>query len=107
MHVTIAYHEDFRETVERIIEWNRRFERHPDLIFPAARRMMWKRARPGRTAIFFGLQNASPIEDDIGLVEVLHPLGVRFMQLTYNNQSLLGAGCYEARMPASRAWAAR
>jgi microsomal dipeptidase-like Zn-dependent dipeptidase len=42
------------------------------------------------------LQNASAIEDDIGLVEILHTLGVRFMQLTYNNQSLLGSGCYEA-----------
>ena len=34
--------------------------------------------------------------DDIGLVEVLHRLGMRFMQLTYNNQSLLATGCYEA-----------
>jgi microsomal dipeptidase-like Zn-dependent dipeptidase len=30
------------------------------------------------------------------LVEVLHRLGLRFMQLTYNNQSLLATGCYEA-----------
>jgi hypothetical protein len=36
------------------------------------------------------------MEDDIGLVEVLHRLGLRFMQLTYNNQSLLATGCYEA-----------
>ncbi|MEM7654121.1 MAG: membrane dipeptidase, partial [Pseudomonadota bacterium] len=43
----------------------------------------------------FGLQNCSPIEDDICLVEILHTLGVRFMQLTYNNQSLLATGCYE------------
>jgi len=48
------------------------------------------------TAVFFGLQNCSPIEDDIGLVEILHGLGVRFMQLSYDNQSLLAAGCYEA-----------
>ena len=44
----------------------------------------------------FGFQNPSPIEDDIGLVEICHMLGVRFMQLTYNNQSLLATGCYEA-----------
>ena len=43
-----------------------------------------------------GLQNPSPIEDDIALVEVLCALGIRFMQLTYNNQSLLASGCYEA-----------
>ena len=35
------------------------------------------------------------MEDDIGLVEILHKLGARFMQLTYNNQSLLATGCYE------------
>ena len=48
-----------------------------------------------KTAIFFGFQNCSPIEDDIGLVEKVHELGCRFMQLTYNNQSLLATGCYE------------
>ncbi len=42
------------------------------------------------------MQNCSAIEDDIGLVEVLYDLGIRVMQLTYNNQSLLGTGCYEA-----------
>ena len=47
------------------------------------------------TAIFFGFQNCSPIEDDIGLVEEIHKMGIRFMQLTYNNQSLLATGCYE------------
>ena len=35
------------------------------------------------------------MEDDIGLIEILHKLGARFMQLTYNNQSLLATGCYE------------
>ena len=53
----------------------------------------------GRTAIFFGFQNPSPIEDDIGLVEIVHTLGARFMQLSYNNQSLLATGCYETEDP--------
>ena len=36
VHVTIAYHEMFRETASRNIEaWNRWFERFPDLIRPA------------------------------------------------------------------------
>ncbi|MEO0783862.1 MAG: membrane dipeptidase, partial [Pseudomonadota bacterium] len=52
-----------------------------------------------RTAIFFGFQNPSAIEDDIGLIEICHTLGARFMQLSYNNQSLLATGCYEAEDP--------
>jgi microsomal dipeptidase-like Zn-dependent dipeptidase len=100
VHVTIAYHENFRETVLNFEQWNRWFERYPDLIQPGYSAADIDAARAaGRTAIFFGFQNPSPIEDDIGLVEILHRLGARFMQLSYNNQSLLATGCYEADDP--------
>jgi membrane dipeptidase len=97
IHVTIAYHEDFREKVENIVRWNGWFEAFPDLVVPGRTGADVRRAHAeGRTAVFFGLQNCSPIEDDIGLVEICHALGVRFMQLSYNNQSLLASGCFEA-----------
>ena len=100
VHVTIAYHENFRETVLNIKAWNRWFERYPDLIMMGRSAADIDTARAtNRTAIFFGFQNPSPIEDDIGLVEILHTLGARFMQLSYNNQSLLATGCYEAEDP--------
>ncbi len=96
VHATIAYHENFRETVLNIEAWNRHFEQFPELIFHGRTGDDVRRAaQEGRTAIFFGFQNPSPIEDDIGLVEICHTLGARFMQLTYNNQSLLATGCYE------------
>ncbi|MGB3243826.1 MAG: membrane dipeptidase [Sulfitobacter sp.] len=96
VHVTIAYHEVFREMVLNLERWNRWFEDHPDLIFKGTTAADVGHAQEtGRTAIFFGFQNPSPIEDDIGLVEICHQLGIRFMQLTYNNQSLLATGCYE------------
>ena len=100
VHVTICYHEDFRETVENIIAWNRRFKRFPDLIIHGNSAADVRRAHAeGRTAIVFGFQNCSPIEDDIGLIEVCHQMGSRFMQLSYNNQSLLATGCYEKEDP--------
>ncbi len=96
VHVTIAYHETFREAVLNLERWNSWFEAFPDLIMKGLTADDVERARStGRTAIFFGFQNPSPIGDDIGLVEIFHALGVRFMQLSYNNQSLLAAGCYE------------
>jgi len=96
VHVTIAYHENFREMVLNVEQWNRWFEQFPNLIFHGKTGADVRRARQeGRTAILFGYQNPSPIEDDIGLVEICHALGARFMQLTYNNQSLLATGCYE------------
>ncbi|MBT7250304.1 MAG: membrane dipeptidase [Rhodospirillaceae bacterium] len=100
VHVTICYHEDFRETVENVVAWNRRFERYSDLIIPGRSADDVRRAHAeGKTAIVFGFQNCSPIADDIGLVEVCHQLGARFMQLSYNNQSLLATGCFEADDP--------
>jgi microsomal dipeptidase-like Zn-dependent dipeptidase len=100
VHVTISYWEDFRETVERIVEWKRRFEAYSDLIAPAGTAADVRRiAAEGRTAIIFGAQNCSPIEDDVGLIAVVHDLGLRFMQLSYNNQSLLATGCYENEDP--------
>ena len=100
VHATITYHETFRETVAVMERWNRWFERFPELIVQGRTAADVARAREtGRTAIVFGAQNPSCIEDDIGLVEILHTLGLRFMQLSYNNQSLLATGCYEAEDP--------
>jgi microsomal dipeptidase-like Zn-dependent dipeptidase len=100
VHVTISYHENFRETVLNFERWNRWFEQYPDLIFHGEWARDVRRAKESnRTAIFFGFQNPAPIEDDIGLVEIVHKLGARFMQLSYNNQSLLATGCYEAEDP--------
>ena len=96
VHVTIAYHETFRELVHNISQWNDWFEEHSELICPVRTAGDVLQARSsGRTGIVFGLQTPTPIEDDIRLIEILHQLGVRFMQLTYNNQSLLATGCYE------------
>ena len=96
VHVTIVYHEDFDELQLEIKRWEKLFLENSDLIFPGKNfKDIDKANKENRTAIFFGFQNCSPIEDDINLVEKVHQLGCRFMQLTYNNQSLLATGCYE------------
>ena len=96
VHVTIAYHEDFKEVKKNIETWKKYFIEYKDLIFHGKSFQDIEKAhKEKKTAIFFGFQNCSPIEDDISLVEKVYDLGVRFMQLTYNNQSLLATGCYE------------
>ena len=96
VHVTISYHEQFRETVSNFEKWNLYFENFSNLIMPAYTISDIEHAKVNKkTAVIFGFQNPSPIENDIGLIEILHRLGGRFMQLTYNNQSLLATGCYE------------
>ncbi len=96
VHVTVVYHEDYDEFLARVSEWNVLFKKNSDLIFLGKDYKDIEKAKSeNKTAIFFGFQNCSPIEDDINLVEKVHELGCRFMQLTYNNQSLLATGCYE------------
>ena len=96
VHVTVVYHEDYDEFLERINEWSNHFKENSDLIFLGNSYKDIEKAKvEKKTAIFFGFQNCSPIEDDIALIEKVHNHGCRFMQLTYNNQSLLATGCYE------------
>ncbi len=100
VHVTIAYWENARETLINIGKWNRRFEQHGDLIMPVRTAAdIHEAKRVGKTGIVYGFQNCSPIEDDISLVEIFQQLGVKIMQLSYNNQSLLATGCYEENDP--------
>ncbi len=90
---TIAERDSFRGMVSNIERWNRRFDEHR-LQIMAGRTGDDVRlaATEGRTAVFFGLESPSPIEGDLGLVEICHSLGVRFMQLSSDGQSLLAAG---------------
>ena len=100
VHVTVCYHENFRQTIENIITWNQFIEQHPNrLIIGKTGDDVREAHTSGKTAIIFGFQNCSAMEDHIGLIEVLHQLGGRFMQLSYNNQSLLATGCYESEDP--------
>ncbi len=96
VHITLVYHEMARETLTRFAQWNRLFEQNSDLIMPVMDMKDVQLAKStGRVGILFGAQNCSPIEDEIGLIEVMRKQGLLIMQLTYNNQSLLATGCYE------------
>ena len=96
IHVTIAYHESLDDVLNNIKIWNEYFNKYKDLIIPGKNfKDIEKAHKENKTAVFFGFQNCSPIGDNINLVEEIYDLGILFMQLTYNNQSLLATGCYE------------
>ncbi|CCN80596.1 putative Peptidase M19, renal dipeptidase family [Vibrio nigripulchritudo SFn27] len=100
VHATLVYHENTRETLTRFAEWNRLFELNADLIMPVHTMADVEKAKSsGKVGVLFGAQNCSPIEDEIGLIEVMKRQGLLIMQLTYNNQSLLATGCYEQHDP--------
>ncbi len=96
IHATIGYHESFQEVVHNIVAWNKLFAENSDLVLHARTLTDIRQAQAShRTAILFGLQNCSALEENLGLIPILFDLGIRFMQLSYNRQSLLASGCTE------------
>ncbi|MBX3550930.1 MAG: dipeptidase [Pseudolabrys sp.] len=52
--------------------------------------------KSGRIAVLLGFQNATLFDSRIRFVELFADMGVRCVQLTYNNQNDYGGSCYEA-----------
>ncbi len=97
IHATCVFHEQIREALLVLEKWNRLFARHSDLIMPVYSSKDIEHAhKQGRVGILLGAQNCSCIEDDIDMVQIMRDLHISIMQLSYNNQSLLACGCYEA-----------
>lgn len=56
---------------------------------------IWRAKAAGRVAIVFNFQNGRPIEDSLLHLELFRELGVRNIQLTYNERNFIGDGCLE------------
>lgn len=98
VHVCVTLWETARETLSKIGQWYRFVEENSDLVMLVKKGEDISKAQSlGKVGLILGTQNASPLEDDLSLVKVFSELGVKIMQLTYNNQNLIGSSCYEQR----------
>ena len=96
VHATVVYWENTEESFQKLEEWDDRFTKNKDIICHAKNTQDILEAKKNKKiAIIFGFQNSAPIANDIFLVEKFFSKGLRFMQLTYNNQTALAGGCYE------------
>ncbi|MEU4659889.1 membrane dipeptidase [Streptomyces sp. NPDC023723] len=97
---TVAFWEDAVETMDALAAWHDLATDHADLVLIARDAADIERARAeGRTAIVLGAQNASPLQGRLGFVRHFHAMGLRVMQLTYNNNNEFGGSCYEDSDP--------
>lgn len=98
VHATCAFWETAAEALASVGSLLRTLRAHSDLVVPVRSVDDVLAAHAARRVGFLlGFQNASPFEDDLDLVGAFHELGVRVVQLTYNNQNLVGSSCYESR----------
>ena len=95
---TCSIWEGFVATMRNSAQWKRWFADNSDLITPVRTTADIRRAKAEeKTGIILGFQNTSALEDQIGHISLFKELGVGVMQITYNTQNLVGAGCYEPR----------
>ena len=96
INATIAVWENYRETMDNISAWLNRFRAYEDTLAQVASVADILQAKEdGKVGVILGWQNASPIENDLDRLTLFHALGVRVIQVTYNERNLLGNGCYE------------
>lgn len=96
-NATIATWENYRQTLDEIQTWLARYEEYIDTLMPIHTAADIRRAKEtGKVGVILGFQNATPIENDLGHLAVFHALGVRIIQLSFHERSLLADGCYES-----------
>lgn len=95
MNVTVSGG-DFEGTMRRLSPWLENVSRYPE-DFRQVRTVdeLLDAKRTKRVGIVLGFQDTTPYRGDLSLINVFHQVGVRVVQLTYNNRNLVGDGCLE------------
>ena len=94
--VTCGFWEGAVDSLDSIARWRDLASANSDLVSIATTVDDIKAiAKSGRIALLLGFQNANLLQGRIRFVELFADLGVRVIQLTYNNQNELGGSCYE------------
>ena len=98
VHATLVYWENTEESFIKIKQWEKLLNDNRDIICHAkSSNDILEAKNNNKVAFIFGFQNSAPIANDIFLLEKFFEKGLRFMQLTYNNQTPLGGGCFEPK----------
>ena len=96
INATCAIWENYREAMDNIATWLRRFEeKNGILIQIRSTQDILQAKQQDKVGIILGWQNVSPIENRLDRLALFYALGVRIVQITYNERNLVGNGCYE------------
>lgn len=94
VNATIAAWHNMPETIRLIADLIPHFGQHCDLVMRVNTVADIAKAKAaGKVGIILGFQDSRPLEDNLNLLAVYHALGVRIIQLTYNECNLVGCGC--------------
>ncbi len=98
IHATLVYWEDTDESFKKIDYWDDLIKTNNDILSHVTKSSdILDAKKNNKIGIIYGFQNSAPIANNIFLLEDFFNRGLRFMQLTYNNQTPLAGGCYEKK----------
>lgn len=88
---------DFEQACDQLAGWLERLAQpgSPWLLIRRAGDIL-EAQRRGKIGLIMGWQNMRPTGDNLERLRFFHHIGVRVMQLTYNERNLIGDGCLEA-----------
>ena len=85
-----------RDTMDRVGKWLRRLQVNQDrLLQVLSVEDIYRAKEENKLGILFHFQGTTPFEKDLNSIEVYHRLGVRMVQLCYNEKDFVGDGCAE------------
>lgn len=89
---------DFEQALKDAMTWRQRCAEpgSPWLLVERADDIA-RAKREGKLGLIMGWQNGKPLGDQLDRVALFHTLGIRVIQLTYNEANLLADGCLEKR----------
>ncbi len=94
--INVTVSADFEGSVRNIGLWQGEADRYPALLSIVRRHADVEKAKRDKTlGLILGFQNTDMIDRDISRVDLFYRLGVRIIQLTYNDRNLVGDGCLE------------
>jgi len=92
---SVAHNHSFRGAIDQIIAFYERFKNDDRLFHVTSTKGISHAKTEGKIGVGFHFQNSRPVEHDLGLLDIFYRLGVRVIQITYNEKNLVGDGCTE------------
>ena len=97
-NLSITVHDSLEIAMKKFGDWYLRFDKFADRILQATTADDFRMAkREHKLAFILSFQNSKQIDRDLSLLEVLYRLGLRILQITYNERNRAGDGCTEPK----------
>jgi membrane dipeptidase len=90
---TVAIEDTPATTKAKMAAWLKKIAENEALLLVKTVDDIHKAKAEKRMGIILHFQNTKPIGEDLGLIDEYYAMGLRMMQLCYNVQNCVGAGC--------------